>query len=312
METVHQSGSSVSSSGPDTPVRQAIAFVGLTFAISLAFYLPVIASDRGWIPVAVPSVLSNLGVFGPAVAALLLLVRERGRAGLAKFVRDATARDFGARWWVATLALPPALLGAMYAGYRLLGGPHNTTATVDMLAAAGTEAFFIVPIMALVIVAFAYGEEAGWRGYLLPRLEARWGALTASLLLGVVWFLWHVPLLFLPGDRNGAMPLALMATFILASSVMYTWLFNSTGGSVLAVTLLHGGLNVWNRFIAVHPFNTGDPLSGAVMVGVVTIVAVVLVAHYGGRTLTAKPIPTQPTAPENSTDHRANDSSEGT
>ncbi|MFC6723724.1 CPBP family intramembrane glutamic endopeptidase, partial [Halobium palmae] len=115
-----------------------------------------------------------------------------------------------------------------------------------------------------------YGEEAGWRGYLLPRLQSRWGALTASLLPGVVWFLWHVPLLFLPGDTNGAMPLPLMAAFVVASSVMYTWLYNSTGGSVLAVTLLHGGFDVWNRFIASHPSNTGDPISGLMMVGVET------------------------------------------
>ena len=57
------------------------------------------------------------------------------------------------------------------------------------------------------------------------------------------------------------------------------------------MTLLHGGLNVWNRFIAVHPFNTGDRLPGAMMVGVVTLVAVALVAHYGGRTLAQEPVP---------------------
>ncbi|EMA56148.1 hypothetical protein [Halococcus thailandensis] len=166
-----QDGVPVSASVPDAPIRQAIIFVGLIFAVSLAFYLPGIASGQGWISVAVPSVVSDIGVFGPAIAALILLGRERGRAGLTKLVRDATAWRFGARWWVATPALPLlVLLGAMYAGCRLLGGPP-TTATVEMLAAAGTEAFFIVPIIAFVIVAFAYGEEAGWRGYLLPRLQ---------------------------------------------------------------------------------------------------------------------------------------------
>ena len=294
MGTTYRSTEPVSPAVPDAPLRQAIAFVALTFAISLACYLPGIASGQGWIEASVPSALSNLGVFGPAVAALIMLVRERGRAGVTKLVRDATAWRFGARWWVATLALPPVLLGAMYAGYRLLGGAPATTATVEMLATAGTEAFFIVPIMALVIIAFAYGEEAGWRGYLLPLLQERWGALTASLVLGVVWFLWHVPLLFLPGDTNGALALPLMAAFILVSSIMYTWLFNSTGGSVLAVTLLHGGFNVVAQFVPVHPSNTGDVLSGVMMVAVVTVVAVVLVAVYGARTLapTADPVVT--------------------
>jgi membrane protease YdiL (CAAX protease family) len=179
----------------------------------------------------------------------------------------------------------------MYAGYRLLGGPHRTTATVAAFSEAGSGALVAVPVTVLVIVALAYGEEAGWRGYLLPRLQTRWSALTASLLVGIVWFLWHVPLLFIPGDQNGAMPLPLMAVFILASAVLYTWLYNNTGGSVLAVTLLHGGLNVWGQVIAVHPAETGDPLSGAVMVGIVTVVAVALVVVYGARELSGAPGP---------------------
>jgi membrane protease YdiL (CAAX protease family) len=263
----------------------------LTLGVSLAVYLPIIASARGWIPVAVPPELSALGVFGPAVAALLLLVHKRGRAGLGTLVRDATARHFGARWWVVTLALPPALLGAIYAGYRLIGGPHHTTATVTAYSEAGSGALIAVPVTVLVIVALAYGEEAGWRGYLLPRLQTRWSALTASLLVGVVWFLWHVPLLFLPGDQNGAMPLPLLAAFVLASAVLYTWLYNNTGGSVLAVTLLHGGLNIWAQFIAVHPAETGDPLSGAVMVAVVVTVVGMIVAVYGARTLARRDNP---------------------
>jgi len=288
MKTIQRSEGYVSDSPPDAPVRQVIAFVVLTFVVSLAVYIPIIASAQGWIPVAVPPELSALGVFGPAVAALLLVIRERGRAGIKTLLRDATAWRFGARWWVAVLALPPALLGAMYAGYRLIGGSHNTTATVTAFSQAGSEALVAVPVTILVVIALAYGEEAGWRGYLLPRLQEQWSALTASLLVGVVWFLWHVPLLFLPGDQNGAMPLPLLAAFVLASAILYTWLYNNTGGSVLAVTLLHGGLNVWGQFIAVHPAETGDPLSGAVMVGVVTLVAVVLVAVYGVRTLTLR------------------------
>jgi membrane protease YdiL (CAAX protease family) len=286
-----QTGVPVPASTSDAPVRQAITFVGLTFAVSLAVYLPIIASARGWIPIAVPPALSALGVFGPAVAALLLLVHERARAGVETLVRDATAWRFGARWWVAALALPPALLGAMYAGYRLVGGPHRTASMVGVLSETGSGALVVLPVFVLVTVALAYGEEAGWRGYLLPRLQTRWSALTASLLLGIVWFLWHVPLLFLPGDMNRAMPIGLLAAFVLASAVLYTWLYNNTGGSVLAVTLLHGGFNVWGQFIAVHPAETGDPLSGAVMVGVVTFVAVVLVAVDGASTLSRERAP---------------------
>ncbi|QIB74276.1 CPBP family intramembrane metalloprotease [Halogeometricum borinquense] len=189
-------------SRPDAAVRQAITFVGLTFVVSLTVYLPIIASDRGWISITVPPELSALGVFGPAVASLLLLVRERGRAGLQNLIRDAAAREFGGRWWVATLAVPPILLGTMYAGYLLAGGLHTSTATVETLSAAGAEALVAVPVMVLVIVALAYGEEAGWRGYLLPQLQTRWSALTASLLVAIGWFLWHIPCCFCRATRT--------------------------------------------------------------------------------------------------------------
>ena len=285
IETTQRTEGRVSTSIPDTPLKQAITFVGLTFSVSLAVYLPIIGSARGWIPIAVPPVLSALGVFGPAVAALLLLVRERGRTGVKRLYRDATAKRFDRRWWVATLVVPPMLLGTMYAGYRLIDGSHHTTATVAAFSEVGSGVLIAVPAFVLATVALAYGEEAGWRGYLLPRLQTRWSALTASLLVGVVWFLWHVPLLFLPGDQNAAMPLPFLAAFVLASAVLYTWLYNNTGGSVLAVTLLHGGFNVWGQFIAVHPIETGDPLSGAVMAAVMALVAVILLAIYGTRTL---------------------------
>lgn len=89
----------------------------------------------------------------------------------------------------------------------------------------------VVPVMALVIVLVSFGEEAVWRGYLLPLLQARMGALPASVTLGAVWFLWHVPLVYLPGSANAAFPLGLWAVSIVASAVVYTWLFSLTSGA---------------------------------------------------------------------------------
>lgn len=100
--------------------------------------------------------------------------------------------------------------------------------------------------MILVTIVLAFGEEAGWRGYLLPLLQSRLSALSASLVVGVVWFLWHIPLLYLPGQDTGgeAFPIVLFGATVTLSSILYTWLYNNTRGSVLAVTLLHTGLNI--------------------------------------------------------------------
>ena len=268
------------------PLHRAALFVLLTFGLAMTLHLPVIAADRGWLAVAVPATMSYLGVFSPAVAALILVSYERGRAGVRLFVQQATRKRLGTRWWLATVLVPPIVLGTSYATYLLLGGEFQVASALEMLRSTQTPAVIVFPLLVLLTIALAFGEEAGWRGYLLPLLQARWSALTASLILGVIWFLWHVPLLYLPGTANAGFPLSLWAVSITLSSITYTWLYNNTAGSVLAVTLFHAGFNVWGRLIALHPSETGELLSAFVMTAGNAVVALGLVLVYGGATLT--------------------------
>lgn len=277
----HQNGS----------LRRAAAFVLLTFGLALAAYLPVIASANGLLAIDVPGVLAALGVFSPAIAALLLRVHDEGRAGVRRFVATTTTLPTPTRWWVAIVLGPPFLLGASYAGYLLLGGEFRLASTVSQFT-NGANPAIVLPLLVVATLVLSYGEEAGWRGYLLPLLQTRWSALGASLVLGVVWFCWHVPLLFLPGDTNGGFPLALWATSIVASSIVYTWLFNGTGGSVIAVTVFHAGLNVWGRLVLLHPNVTGDWLSAVAMTGGNVLVALALLVVFGGARL-ARPTPVE-------------------
>lgn len=271
-------------------LRRVIAFVIVTFGVSLAVWLPIIASHRGWIGIEIPASLAPLGIFGPAIAAILLRLATNGRVGLRSFWVDAVRWRFGSRWWVATLLAPPAIIGGMYTTYLLLGGDVLTASTAVILREAGPLAVIIVPLLILVTVVLAFGEEAGWRGYLLPLLQTRLSALSASLVVGVVWFLWHIPLMYLPGQEAGAeaeaFPIALWGATIILTSILYTWLYNNTNGSVLAVTLLHAGLNIWGRLVALHPAETGEVLSAYVLTAGWGIVAIGLVILFGGRTLT--------------------------
>ena len=270
----------------DRPVvRRAAEFVLLTFAISFGVWIPIIASQRGWIDVSIPASLAPLGIFGPAVAALILTLSTEGYEGLREIKADATRWRYGRRWWAATLFIPPALIGGMYGAYVLLGGVSQRSAMVQMLQDAGPSVAIVVPVLVLVTILLSFGEEAGWRGYLLPVLQTRLNALAASLVLGVVWFLWHIPLVYLPGQVEGQFPLLLWGTTITLTSVLYTWLYNNTRGSLLSVTLLHAGLNVWGPLVALHPDETGDPLSAYVMVGGYGIVAIILILTFGGATL---------------------------
>lgn len=273
---------------PVVMFRRATTFVILTFGVSLAVWLPIIASHRGWIGVDIPAGLATLGVFGPAIAAILLRFATAGRSGLRSFWGAASRWRIGRRWWVVTLLVPPVFIGGVYAAYLLFGGDIRTSTTFAMLRDAGPFAVIIVPVMVLVTVVLAFGEEAGWRGYLLPLLQSRLSALSASLVVGAVWFLWHIPLLYLPGQQTGgeAFPIVLFGTTVILSSVLYTWLYNNTRGSVLAVTLLHAGLNIWGPLVALHPAETGEALSAYLLTAGWVIVAVSLVIVFGGKLFT--------------------------
>lgn len=268
-------------------VRRAAVFVVMTFGVSLAVWLPIIASQRDWIGVEIPVSLATLGIFGPAIAALLLRLATDGRAGLRTVWADAVRWRFGRRWWMATLLAPPSIIGGTYTTYLFLGGDVQTASTVAMLRDAGTFGVIIVPALILVTVVLAFGEEAGWRGYLLPLLQTRLSALSASLIVGAVWFLWHIPLLYLPEQETGpeAFPIVLFGATVILTSILYTWLYNNTEGSVLSVTLLHAGLNVWGPLVALHPAETGEIFSAYVLTVGWAVITIGLVVLFGGKTL---------------------------
>ena len=104
---------------------------------------------------------------------------------------------------------------------------------------SGLVPFFVVPVLT-----DGLGEETGWRGFALPRLLDRTGPLPASLFLGVVWAVWHLPLFWTVGrDAYGA-PFVIMLVELPAMSVLYTWVFQHTAGSALLAILFHASGNL--------------------------------------------------------------------
>jgi membrane protease YdiL (CAAX protease family) len=89
------------------------------------------------------------------------------------------------------------------------------------------------------------GEELGWRGYALPRLLASRSALSASLILGVLWGAWHLPTFLAPGTPQYGLPFSAYVLLTTAYSVLFTWIYLHTRGSVLIATLFHGAINLF-------------------------------------------------------------------
>src|SRR5215212_1201312 len=182
-----------------------------------------------------------------------------------------------ARNWVpAIAALLAAPLSMVVAGVdAMLGGSWADAAPPALLEGP----LMMLPLFLVILtLTDGLGEELAWRGFALPRLLTRYNALAASLILGVIWALWHLPLLWTEGGPMYQLPVWLLLMDITAKSVLFTWVFLHTRGSVLIAMLFHGATNLF--IVSPDVASTGDlalPLLAAVakwvLVGIVVVVA---------------------------------------
>lgn len=258
----------------DHPVA---SFFALTLSLSWAVWIP----GTLWLPdSSLPAVL--VGSFGPAVAAALL-VRAQGRS-LRAWVVDMARFRVGARWWLVALGLPVAVAVVNATFFAVLVGGLEYSVLPRRIVLWVTN---LVPVMVLG----GGNEEPGWRGYALPYLQRSHDALTASIAIGVVWAVWHLPLFVLPGGYYAGRPFHLYLPMVVSLSVLLTWQYNSTDGSVPVAMLFHAGVNTASVLV---PASLGalnlEPtrlLHMRARLICFALVAVALVAYYGRETLSA-------------------------
>jgi len=213
-------------------------FFLLTFAISWALWVPLVAAPAAPDAVRMPLILA--GAFGPSAAGLALAWRRDGRAGL----RDMMARTtqlsrIPLPWLAFGLLAFPVLVALVNAVDGALGGSPPALDT-ELLGSPPA----LLGMLVLLILAGPLSEELGWRGWVLePMLRGR-SALLASLLLGAAWGAWHLPLFLIPGTSQAALGFGtahfwLWMLEVLALAVIYTWVYNHTDRSILVAVLLH-------------------------------------------------------------------------
>jgi len=267
------------------------AFLGITYAFTWIIQGALLASgmEASW----TQSILIGFGGFGPPVGAAVVIWASGGslRTWVGQFFRW----RIGIKWWVIALGLPLLILTFGVVLFVAFGGPIDVGS---------------LPFVGIYLFVLAWGtvwgggqEELGWRGFLLPLLQDRYSALVSSLLVGVAWAGWHLPLFLNPATIHGGWPLSqqlLWIISILAGSILWTWMYNSTGGSVLAVAVFHAGVNGMG---VLHPADTASMAPGGVpdpwltllseVTGALPLVgiAVLLLLVYGPDRLTNREIP---------------------
>ena len=208
-----------------------------------------------WVPRAAGAPLGVVGqawTWAPAIAALLAAALTGGRAALRELGARLVRWRVGWQWYLVVI-LGPAAFSLVVAGvYVLLGGSWAAAAPPSL-----REGPLVLPLFLVILtLTDGLGEELAWRGFALPRLLTRHNALVASLILGVLWALWHLPLVWTEGNAMYQQPVWLLLVDIPAKSILFTWVFLHTRGSVLQAMLLHGATNLF--VVSPDVASTGD------------------------------------------------------
>lgn len=232
--------------------RPATAFFALTLAISWGLWIPILSALPSASKLAVIP-----GAFGPALAAATV-IRLRGESVRAWFGKCLDWR-VAPRWYGVALGLPLAFGATMGLILVVAGGRFDAARLASVVP--------MYPVMLAFTALLGGGqEEFGWRGLALPALQERFDAVTASVVVGVVWAVWHLPLFAFDVSGYAGRSFLLYAVVVVGFSLLFTWLYNGTGGSVLLAVAFHGGINaassLGGAFVA-NPMTVGVPIFAA-------------------------------------------------
>ena len=218
----------------DDAARSVAVFFGLTFLLAWTLWLAAAS-----IPADAAGVARGLlflpGTFAPAMVALALTARrDDGGAALRALVDRLFLWRVPVRWYVFAAGYTIAIKLTAAAAHRVVEGAWPAFGDVP-----------VVLMLAAVLVStpFQAGEEIGWRGYALPRLARRAGLARASLLLGVVWAVWHLPLFLIADTTTTGQPFLPYLASVTGLSVALAFLWSRTRGSLLLVMLMHAAIN---------------------------------------------------------------------
>jgi membrane protease YdiL (CAAX protease family) len=262
--------------------HRLITYFVLAYAISWSIVAPLVASAQGLIDVSVPFALHYLNDYAPLLAAIITAGVASGTDGVRELFERMVQWRVGLGWVLVAAFSPLALFG-IAAGIVVFGLGYPP----PDLSLLGTITY--LPYLGLAgwvfwILTAGIGEESGWRGYALPKLQSNMSALSGTLIVTLFWVGWHLPRFFYYGAymQLGFSVLPLAAHGFLALAIVLTWIYNSTRGSILMAALFHGSYNFWIATPAAEGYIT--PTLDALLV----IWAVVVVFVLGPANLSHK------------------------
>lgn len=221
--------------------HQIMVFLVMTFLFSWTFWGIIYASYRGILSSTIYGryflIFFMLGAFMPSVMSIIINGFFYGINGIKTLLKKLTIWKVKPFFYIVVLLFAPALYyvplficNITGAGYKM---PSNISNPISILLNFLLVIFFGGPLI----------EELGWRGFVLPRLQNKLNPIFSSLILGVIWACWHLPLFFFPGTSQYGCPFVIFIIQCIGLAMLFTWVYNQTDGSLLLSIILHASWN---------------------------------------------------------------------
>ncbi len=275
-------------SGTESLLRRfpLIAYFTIAYLTTWILLVPLALAARGVVAWHLPAAWHASGALGPVFAAYLVTRADGGTPAVRAWLSGLSRWRVHPGWWLFALGSPLALYVASVGLVRLAGGPWPDLARLSLPAYANRA--WLVDLLFVGTFAYGFGEEPGWRGFALPRLERRLGPLGATLVLTPLWAIWHWPAFFYRPSYQGGMPTVVGFLFgLLAGAIVLTFLYDGTRGSVLLVAVWHALINIALQVAAV----VSQPVVATMNV-LIALGAVGIAIHWIRRRRPAAPLET--------------------
>ncbi len=255
--------------------QNLLLFFLIAFGFTWLFWVPEALAMRGLLrsSILVDFLLStnNPAAWGPFVSAFLLTWWNERREGVIRLTKRGVDYRFAKVWWIPLILIFPIIYGGALLLAILAGD------TIPELFWVSNPFSIVVYFFMVLLFQGPLQEEFGWRGYALDRLQARFNALNSSIILGVMWGLWHIPYFWIGEEviyTYTFLPFILSAILI---TILMTWLYNNTGGSILVALIFHTMFNY-----SAQIFPALETQQGGLFYLVLFIVTVIVVVAIAG------------------------------
>ena len=261
-----------------------VVFFLLVFGLTWPFMIVDALGSHGILPFRLPMPLMLLMGYMPTLAAVIVTGMRKGREGIRALFGKLLIAKVGLGWYVFAIFGYAVICAGAIGLANMLGISPVPLLSESFPQFSSPVEMVISVVMMFIAISLVNGEELAWRGFALPRLQAKFNALTSSVILGVIWGAFHLPLFFtLTGSSQAGVSFLGFLLSTVSLTVIFTWMYNHTRGSVLLAYLLHGATNTWTRIFPID--HNGSPLVGLAMGGLTVLAAVIILLTMGAENL---------------------------